>query len=293
MVFLKIFDNVHETNKTIIGGDKINMVIERESFILQKIYEKKRVKVNELAEALKVTPETIRKDLTEMEDKNLLKRVHGGAVALTYFKSMEPIYSKRSVEQIDAKQTIASEVAKDILPGETIIVDNGSTCYEFAKSIIGIPGLTVITPSVKVALLLSESATISVFLLGGWLRPTEPSTKGDVTLSTLKDFHVNKTILSSAGVSAEFGLTEYLEEDVVIKRQAMECAEKVIVIADHTKFDLTALITVVPIEEVDEIYVDSKVDDEKLAPIKDKGVLVIKAKDEDNDPQNMDKSKKE
>jgi len=284
MVFLKIFDNVHETNKTIIGGDKINMVIERESFILQKIYEKKRVKVNELAEALKVTPETIRKDLTEMEDKNLLKRVHGGAVALTYFKS---------VEQIDAKQTIASEVAKDILPGETIIVDNGSTCYEFAKSIIGIPGLTVITPSVKVALLLSESATISVFLLGGWLRPTEPSTKGDVTLSTLKDFHVNKTILSSAGVSAEFGLTEYLEEDVVIKRQAMECAEKVIVIADHTKFDLTALITVVPIEEVDEIYVDSKVDDEKLAPIKDKGVLVIKAKDEDNDPQNMDKSKKE
>ncbi|WNX83899.1 DeoR/GlpR family DNA-binding transcription regulator [Agathobaculum sp. NTUH-O15-33] len=251
------------------------MATEREGYILQKIQEEKRVKVAELAEALDVTPETIRKDLTELEERRLLQRVHGGAVALSYFKSSEPAYADRSQVQIEAKQRIAAEVAKEILPGETLLIDNGSTVYELAKLLRDIPQLTVITPSIKIAMEFLKNPSSKVLLLGGWLRTTEPSTVGDVTLNQLKGLHVNKTILSVAGLSAEHGLTEYLEEDAAIKRQALACGEKNIVLADHTKLDVTALLTVAPIDEIDEVYVDGEPDDPKLFAIRDKGVHVV------------------
>lgn len=251
------------------------MANEREAYILHKIQTDKRVKVTDLAEALDVTPETIRKDLSDLEERHLLQRVHGGAVALSYFKSSEPAYSDRSAIQIEAKQRLAAEVAREILPGETLLLDNGSTIHELAKALCDIPLLTVITPSLKIALTFSNNPSTKVFLLGGWLRPTEPSTFGDVTLQQLKGFHVNKTILSVAGLSAEHGLTEYLEEDASIKRQALLCGEKKIVLIDHTKLDVTALLTVAPIEKIDEVYIDGSSDDPRIGAIREKGVHVV------------------
>ena len=248
---------------------------DREQFILQKLYQEKRIKVNELSELLGVTPETIRKDLSEMEEKKLLQRVHGGAVVPSYFKSDELPYAHRSESQLEAKQKIVAEVAKDILTGESIIIDNGSTCYELAKLLAERSNLTIITPSLKIASLFTHSYTSKVFLLGGWLRFTEPSTGGSVTLNTLRQFNVNKTILSIAGISAETGLTEYLEEDATSQRQAIACGEKIIVMADHTKFDTRALLSVAPVESVDEIYVDRQVDSDKIKQVKEKGVKII------------------
>lgn len=250
------------------------MASDRETYILQKIQKEKRVKVAELADELQVTPETIRKDLTEMEEHHLLKRVHGGAVIPSYFKASEPAYDDRSSMQIIAKQRIAAEVANDILPGETLLIDNGSTIYELAKAISDIPQLTIITPSLKIAMVFLKNPSTKVFLLGGWLRFTEPSTFGDVTLNQLKGFHVNKTILSVAGISAEYGLTEYLEEDAAIKRQALRCAEKKIVLVDHTKLDVTALLTVAPIEQIDQVYVDASEADPRICSIREKGIHV-------------------
>ena len=251
------------------------MANDREVYILKKIQTEKRVKVAELAEELQVTPETIRKDLTELEERRLLKRVHGGAVVPSYFKSSEPAYDDRSEMQIAAKRRIAAEVANDILPGETLLIDNGSTIYELAKAISSIPQLTIITPSLKIAMLFLKNPSAKVFLLGGWLRFTEPSTFGDVTINQLKGFHVNKTILSVAGLSAEYGLTEYLEEDAAIKRQALQCGEKKIVLIDQTKLDVTALLTVAPIEQVDQIYVDGCDTDPRICAIREKGIHVI------------------
>ena len=135
--------------------------------------------------------------------------------------------------------------------------------------------ISVIRASLKIAMLFLKNPSAKVFLLGGWLRFTEPSTFGDVTINQLKGFHVNKTILSVAGLSAEYGLTEYLEEDAAIKRQALQCGEKKIVLIDQTKLDVTALLTVAPIEQVDQIYVDGCDTDPRICAIREKGIHVI------------------
>lgn len=247
----------------------------REEIILEILNKEKHIKVIEVAKLLKVTPETIRKDFDEMERKKLLKRVHGGAVVPHYFKATELDRDDRGKIQSEVKKRIANEVANNILSGESLIIDSGSTCYELAKILSQRSDLTIITPSIEIASVLN-TGECRVYMLGGWLRKSEPSVLGDMAIELLTRFNVNKTILSVAGISEEWGLTEYMEEDANIKYQAIKCGEKTIIMADNAKFDIKALINVAPIEEIDEIYTDNLLPDEKVAAFEEKGVKVIR-----------------
>lgn len=247
----------------------------REEIILEILHKEKHIKVTDVANSLKVTPETIRKDFDDMESRGLLKRVHGGAVVPNYSQVIESNFADRSGKQYEEKRKLAQAVADNLVENESIILDNGSTCYELAKIIAPRSDLTVITPSLNIASVLNKGGC-KVFVLGGWLRKTESSVIGDSVVKEMKKFNVSKSILSIAGINEEAGLSEFVEEDASIKKQAIKCGAKTIVMADSTKFDVNALITVAHMDEIDEIYTDNALSDERVKAFEEKGVKVIR-----------------
>lgn len=247
----------------------------REEIIAELLNKEKHVRVADLAAYLKVTTETIRRDFAAMEEKGLLTRVHGGAVTPHYFKATEPHEQNRVNLNIDVKRRIARAVAETIIPGESIVIDNGTTCLELAKALADRNDITVITPSLRVANVLFGSGN-KLFLLGGWLRKSEASVSGAMTMEMLRNFSVNKVFLSAAGVSVERGITEFIEEDADIKRCAIACAEKVVFMANSAKFNLNALIKVAPIEAVDVLYSDTDLAAEIESALTEKGVKTVK-----------------
>jgi len=248
------------------------MSFTRQKYIREKIAATSSVKVIEIAEALNTTPETIRKDLDELEKKGFLRRVHGGAISLDYFKMEESDFDLRSNLQMENKRYIAQNASREIESGSSLFIDNGTTCFEFAKTIIGIHKLKIVTPSLKIASFFQEESSAEVLLLGGWLKKYEPAVFGEYTLSMLRDFHTNKAILSCAGITVNEGLMDIDSDDAAIKRQAIISTDMTLLLADHTKFCSKAFVIVTQIENIGRIYTDTQLPDKIANIFIEKGV---------------------
>ncbi|MCU6339677.1 DeoR/GlpR family DNA-binding transcription regulator, partial [Enterobacter quasiroggenkampii] len=126
---------------------------ERRQHILEQLNRHGKIQVASLASVLTVTPETIRRDLDELEAKQMLKRVYGGAVAYSHVKTEPHFDKKRSIEQ-SAKKAIGESAAALIQDGDTIVVDVGTTTVELVRAIRGVVGVTIVTNSIPAAELL-------------------------------------------------------------------------------------------------------------------------------------------
>ena len=166
---------------------------DRQSFILEKLDFDHKVMVMDLAKFLSVTPETIRRDLTEMEMNEQLTRIHGGAVAFSPIHK-EMVFDKKMLLHIEEKKKIAKRAAELIQHGDTIAVDVGSTTVHIADMIENVQGLTVLTNSLSAAnrfnLAIEEHRmTGQVIMLPGITNPYQSSVKGTYTVEFLKRFY--------------------------------------------------------------------------------------------------------
>ncbi len=246
----------------------------RHHLILDALEKRGSITVNQLVEMLQVSEMTIRRDLDVLARKGLLRRVHGGAV-LDRRRSYEPPFFMRSLENAEAKQRIGQAAANLIESGESIILDVGTTTLEIARCLKEKQNLTVITPSLPIANLLSKNPDIRLIMTGGIVRPIELSMVGHLAKRALNDFFVDKLFLGAAGVDFDVGLTEYNLEDALVKQAMIKNAKKIILVADSSKFGRIAFTGIAPIDVLNTVITDQTIDPEWIARLRRLGIEVI------------------
>ncbi|MCI1208352.1 MAG: DeoR/GlpR family DNA-binding transcription regulator [Treponema sp.] len=254
------------------------MLQKRRAEILARIRQEKMVTVTLLADEYKVSEETIRRDLVFLESKKYLKRVYGGAV-LPEFYDKEPAYEKREGSNQEQKVAIAKAASTLINDDDVLFIDNGTTCLELAKQLADKNNLTVITYSLLVAKTIAENETAKVFLLGGQLRKGEMSVSGFLTNNNLSDFFADKVFIGAGGITVSDGVTDYHPEETNIRRKMIAHSKSIVVLADYTKFGISAMNAVCPVVKIDTLITDSRINKDIKDQYRKSGVNLIIAAD--------------
>jgi DeoR/GlpR family transcriptional regulator of sugar metabolism len=254
---------------------KPNMDIQnsRLSQIIDRIEKKGSVSVSELASTFNVSEMTVRRDLIELENMNIVRRVHGGAVAF-YGRSFDPPLVSRSSKNIPAKKIIGKYAAGMVVDGDSLAIDIGSTTMELAMNLIGRQNLTIITPSLLIANLLGDEKQMRVIVSGGVVRQSEKSMVGDLAYLAFREIFVDKLFLGSGGIDVEAGLTEYDMQDAQVKKAMLKSAKEVYLLADASKFQRIAFSYFGPLSAVNHLITNEEPPKALLQELKKAQVMV-------------------
>lgn len=226
------------------------MKSQRQKDVLDLILLRGSVRVEELAGQFGVSPMTVRRDLNFLEKGGLIHRVAGKAVA-EYGPSKEPSYKLRMYSNPSAKERIAKLAAGLVNDGELIFLDIGSTCLQVAKRLCG-RDITVVTNWLPNLVELSKAPSPKVINTAGQLNKEELSFVGELAHETLSMFAFTKAFIGVGGIDAR-GISDFRIESVLAKRKVMQLAREVIVVADDTKFGVSAPIHIGSFERVQKI----------------------------------------
>lgn len=234
------------------------------------------LKVSELSALLAVSENTVRRDLIEMERLGFCSRTKGGA-STVHREAIGPAFSKRMERNKDAKRSIALKAAELVESGLTVIIDSGTTALALAKEIRKKEHITVITPSLDAANILIGNPTNTVIMPGGKLHEPSRSLTGGPAENFFLTIHADILFLTVKAISIEDGLTNHTLDEAVVKQKMIQAAERIIVLADHSKLGKTALSRICGLEEIDLLITDTEADPDFLAALKAKGSILIVA----------------
>ena len=221
----------------------------RQRAILSALQEFRQVDVNTLAERFGVSGMTIRRDLAELDQAGLLDRVHGGAVP-----RRAPAYGSRSSTMMREKSKIARAVADLVRPGASVGIDTGTTCTAVAAELAVRDDLTVITNSLHAAFELRDTKS-RVLVLGGLMTP-ELSLVASTAAQERPQIHLDLMILGCGGLSIDRGITYFDPAEVEVRRTLVDLADRVVVAADHTKFDRKKAMALGDLSVIDVLVTD-------------------------------------
>ncbi|MEV0597701.1 DeoR/GlpR family DNA-binding transcription regulator [Streptomyces sp. NPDC050315] len=221
----------------------------RQRDILKALQEAGQVDVKALAERFGVTGMTIRRDLAELDQAGLLHRVHGGAVP-----RRAPAYGSRSSTMMPEKARIATAVADLVGPGAAVGIDTGTTCTAVAAALAHRSDLTVITNSLHAAFELRDTGS-RVLVLGGLMTP-ELSLVASTAAQERPQVHLDVLVLGCGGLSAERGITYFDPAEVEVRRTLAALADRVVLAADHTKFNRKKAMALGPLSAADILVTD-------------------------------------
>jgi DeoR family glycerol-3-phosphate regulon repressor len=225
----------------------------RRDRIMELLVEHRRLTVEELAQQLGASPETIRRDLTELAARDVLRKFHGGAALPE--SGAEGAFQARMAENLPAKRAIARRAAGLFAAGDTIFVDTGSTTIAFAAALAQVSGLTVITNSVAVAGLLSRSGANRAILLGGEHRHDAGENLGPLALRQIEGFRPRHAVVTVGALGPE-GALDFDLQEAEIARAMIERAEAATVLADASKFGRSALYRLCPLERISRLVTE-------------------------------------
>ncbi len=247
---------------------------ERHQQILDTARTHGRVEVAGLARDLSVTPETVRRDLTALERRGALRRVHGGAIPVERL-GFEPGVADRQGQAAREKERIARAALDELPDGGSIILDAGTTTVRLAELLPVDRELTVVTHSIPVAAILITRPNISLHLLGGTVRPRTLAAVGEWTQAQVGELFADVAFMGTNGVSVERGLTTPDVAEARVKKALMEAARRTVVLADHSKFGREEFARVAPLSAVDTIITDSGVDSELTEDLENAGPRMV------------------
>lgn len=212
------------------------------------------VNLADLCQKFRASKSSIRRDLIELEEKGILRRVHGGAVSLQS-RDETLDYGRLAVSQHDEKVRIGRAAAQLIENGQTVIMGGGSTVVEVARH-LNDRSVQIITNSIPVAQLFWESKHTEVILTGGYLYPKLGIQLGPFCERMLNSVSADVLVMGIRGITSS-GLSDSNTLVVESIRAMIKAARKIIIVADHTKFGRDALMHLADLSEVDQIVTDS------------------------------------
>ena len=249
---------------------------ERQQHILETARSRGRVEVAALAEELDVTPETVRRDLTVLERRGLLRRVHGGAIPVERL-GFEPAVAAREERLVAEKERIAKDALAELPDEGTILIDAGTTTGRLAELLPPDRELTVVTNSLTVAAQVATQPNLSLYLLGGRVRGRTLACVGEWAERALAEVFVDVAFVGTNGISRERGLTTPDQSEAAVKRAMISSARRAVVLTDHTKVGIDHFALVSPLAEIDTIVTDSGLDAETAAELEAEGPEVVRA----------------
>lgn len=253
------------------------LIDERRQLIRAQVQAQGRVTVEELAERFGISVVTIRSDLNALAATGALLRTHGGALAQRDTEEV-PIGVKQKLRH-EQKVRIATEAAKLIRDGETILLDSGSTTEEIAKQIRGLrlQSLNVITNALNIAVLLATVPNVNVIMPGGLLRQNSYSLSGPQAVTALQSLYADRLFLGVDSLDPDIGLmTPHLLE-AQLNAQMMKIARHIVAVADASKLMKRNLSVIAPIEQLDLLITDSEADATIVSELRRRGVEVVLA----------------
>lgn len=240
------------------------LVEERRTRLLELVRLRGFASLPDLADELKVSESTVRRDLDHLEESGTAKRTHGG-VFYTGQNPKLPHFDERQPHEWDRKKAIAHHAANLIQPGDTVLLDGGTTTYEVARLLVG-RSLQVVTNSLPVANLFAADPATDLVFVGGFVYPRTGVALGPHADRMLAEISVRRTVLSVGGVT-ERGFYNNNLLLVETERAMMNAADEVIVVADSTKFGHQSLAYLCGLGDVDCLVVDSDLSDEWKARV--------------------------
>jgi DeoR/GlpR family transcriptional regulator of sugar metabolism len=248
--------------------------------ILEMLQNDGQLTIAGLCKQLDVSEMTVRRDLTELEQSGLLRRVHGGAIP-DLGRSYEPPYRLRTTRNIAEKQAIGRKAAEMVFDGDSIALDVGTTTFEVARALAGKRNLTIVTASLHIANEIVSTfaldSAVRLIMTGGIVRVGELSMIGHIAERTYRELHVDKAFIGVGALSLKAGLTEFSLEDALVKRGLLDSARQKIGVVDSSKFDRVSFAPVCPLSCLDTIITDASAPSYMLEALQELGIEVIVA----------------
>ena len=231
----------------------IRMIMEilnkRQHDILSLAEKEGYVSVENLAETFEVTQQTIRRDINNLCDQELLTRTHGGAFYSSGVRNFA--YKSRKSLASDEKKEIADAVAAIIPDNSSIVINIGTTTEQVAESLLSHQGLKVITNNINIVNIFAQSNNAEVWLAGGKVRNLDSAVIGKNTADFIKQFKVDYAVVGVSAIDNDGALVDFDSEEVLVSRAIFKHCRKLILVADNFKFERTAPMLIGNISEID------------------------------------------
>lgn len=245
---------------------------ERQQLILDKIKLNRKVLSSDLSIELNVSEDTIRRDLNELSNNGLIKKVHGGALPVD---NKTLTYEERSSYNLKEKNEIAKKAVNLIKDGQVIIMSGSTTNLQLAKIIPSDINATIYTYSLPIALQLTEHPSIEIIFIGGKLYKPAQVTVGLDVVSSISQLRADLCFMGTGGININNGMTEPNWEVSHIKKCMIEASEKVIVLCANSKINIVKRYPVTPINKINTIVTNINPDNSIFAPYIEKGVNIL------------------
>ena len=231
--------------------------------------------VVEMAERFEVTPETVRRDLTDLERRGVLRRVHGGAIPIERFRA-EPAIAEKAASMAEEKRRIAAAALSFLPERGTVLLDAGTTTLALAQ-VFPDREITAFTNAMPVGLELASRRHVQVYVIGGRVRGRTLAHVDDWALRQLADLRVDVAFVGTNGLSVARGLSTPDPAEAAVKRAMCGAAQQVVVLADRSKVGEESAVRFAPIQDVDALVTDSELDEREVRALEDAGVEVMRA----------------
>lgn len=248
---------------------------ERLEKIAQLLRERHVVRVQELCRIMGVSPATVRRDLTDMEERGVIRKVHGGAVSANP-RMAEPLFDDKAAVRAEEKQAIAKAALKLIGANDTVFLDGGSTVLALATQLGSMDQLTVVTNSLRVASALSGAGP-RVIVIGGELRTLSQTFVGPLTGLMIEKLHVDTAFMGTIGLDSKKGLTTTDPREAFTKQRVIESAQRVVLLTDSSKIGAVSFVGFGAVADVGTVITDRGAAKRDLQTIRKENVTIITA----------------
>ncbi len=248
---------------------------ERQNEIVSLARRVGRVEVDELAARFEVTPQTIRRDLNELCELNILTRTHGGAVVSSSVENLS--YEARRQIAAEAKRAIGAAAAALISDSSSLFINIGTTTEEVARALASRKDLLVITNNINVALTLYPNASIKVIIAGGQVRHSDGAVVGSAAVDVIRQFKVDSAVIGASAIDEDGSLLDFDPQEVNVARAIIENARRVILVCDQMKVARAAPVRIGHMAQIDTFVTDRLDSDHLRAVCAECGVEIVEA----------------
>ena len=246
-------------------------IIQRQLDIVNLLNEYDKLNVKQIADRIQVSTVTIRKDLQVLEDKGLLRRFHGYALRI----SRDDINSRLSYAY-ETKQKIARTALSFLQPGETVMIESGSTCALLAMEIaLAAKEITVVTNSAFIASYVRHIPSAKTVLLGGDYQNDAQVMVGPITQMCAKEYHVEKLFTGIDGYTVEHGFSQENHTRARTVKELSKSADKVFVLSDSSTFGVHSVARLFSAQEVHTVITDEQIRSDLKADLQSKNVRIV------------------
>ncbi|NLG36420.1 MAG: DeoR/GlpR transcriptional regulator [Clostridiales bacterium] len=247
----------------------------RHEKLVALVNEKGMLSTGELCGLLGVSQATVRRDITELDRQNRIRKTHGGAMAHIRHATEDMPMPMRRHTRREEKARIAAAALELVGEGESVFLDSGTTTYELAVKLRAFRNLTILTNDIDIAFEVANSGTNNLIVAGGVRKKSSATLIGHFTEQMLSQLHVDRAFLSVDAVDIDSGFMDYNTDEIPIKRVMIRNARSRVVLCDHAKFSNAAFVSICPLDAADLIITGRELDMSIAERIRQAGTQVL------------------